>query len=82
MEIIKLPIGEQAPVESDCISIDEQPDGSFLLTGSLLGPEESVALVTELTFPTRDEAESTGLAWAADCNVERLYIATTMLQAN
>ena len=79
MEIVKLPVGERAPVESDCISIDEQPDGSFTLTGSLLGPEESVAIVSELKCASVEEAESTGLAWAADCNVETLYVAT-MLQ--
>jgi hypothetical protein len=79
VEIIKLPVGERAPVESDCISIDEQADGSFLLTGSLLGPDESVALVSELNFPTLEEAESTGLAWAADCDIATLYVATTRL---
>ncbi|SOB87663.1 hypothetical protein SAMN06297144_2799 [Sphingomonas guangdongensis] len=79
MEIIKLPVGERAPVESDCISIDEQPDGSFALTGSLLGPDESVALVSELRFDSIDEAESTGLAWAADCDIATLYVTTTRL---
>lgn len=81
MEIVKLPVGERAPVESDCISIDEQPDGSFNLTGSLLGPDESVALVSDLKFATVQEAENTGLAWAADCNVEKLFVATMLRPA-
>lgn len=36
MEIIKLPFGEQAPKESDCISVEEAGNGTFLLNTSAL----------------------------------------------
>lgn len=79
MEIIRLPVGEEAPRDSDCISIEEQPDGSFTFTGSLLSAEESVAIVSPIACPTREAAEEQGTSWAANCEVARLYVATTLL---
>lgn len=77
MEIVRLPIGERAPIDSDCISIDQVP-GGFNLTGSLLGDEESVAIVSPIICDTREAAEEQGLAWAAECDVPKLYISTTL----
>lgn len=77
MEIVKLPIGERAPIDSDCISIDQVPEG-FNLTGSLLGDDESVAIVSPIICDTREAAEEQGLAWAEGCGVPKLYIATTL----
>jgi hypothetical protein len=80
MDIVKLPVGQPAPTESDCISIDQQADGRFGLTGSLLSPEdESVAIVSPILCDTREAAEEQGISWAAGCNVPTLYVATTML---
>lgn len=78
MEIVRLPVGEGAPRDSDCISIEEQPDGSFGLTGSLLSDEGSVAIVSPIICPTREAAEEQGLSWAAGCDVPRLYVSTTL----
>ena len=78
MEIVKLPVGESAPKDSDCISVDEQSDGSFAYTGSLLAGDESVAIVTPIRCDTREAAEEQGMVWAAGCNVERLYVSTTL----
>lgn len=79
MDIVRLPIGESAPVDSDCISIDQQPDGTFLLTGSILTEEESVAIVSGIVCDSRDSAEEQGTAWAANCGIPMLYVATTLV---
>ena len=34
MEIVRLPVGEQARVDADCIRIEERPDASHKLTAS------------------------------------------------
>ena len=78
MDIIKLPVGKRAPRDSDCISIDEQPDGQFNLTGSLLVGDESVAIVSPILCATREEAEAQGTSWAGGCGIEQLYVATTL----
>lgn len=36
MEIVRLPLGEQAPVDADCIRIEEQPGATYTLTASAL----------------------------------------------
>lgn len=83
MEITRLPVGKQAPVDADCIRIEEQADGSFTLTGSALctGDEEgsSVSIVGYPPFGSPDEAEVAGLAWAQDIGVERLHVASATL---
>ena len=79
MEIVRLPVGESAPVDSDCISIDQLPTGNFNLTGSLLGDEESVAIVSPIICETQEAAEQQGIAWAEGCGVPKLFIATTLL---
>ena len=81
MEITRLPSGERAPDEADCISIEEKPDGTFELQGAALitcgdGEEaQSVALMGLPSYMSREEAENVGLAWAAEQCVEHLYIA-------
>jgi hypothetical protein len=80
MEIIRLPQGEQAPDEADCISIEQRDDGLFELTGTALlacgdGNEvESVALVGLPAYDNYETAEDAGLAWAAQQCVEQLYV--------
>lgn len=79
MDIVRLPVGEHAPVDSDCISIDQLPDGTFNLTGSMLGDEESVAIVSPIICDSREAAEEQGIAWANECGVPKLFVATTLL---
>lgn len=80
MEIIRLPLGKQASVEADCIRIEEQPAGTYKLTATAMciGADdgESVSIVDGLEYDTFEQAESTGLAWAANVGVERLFVST------
>lgn len=81
MEIVKQPIGEAAPSDSDCIRIQEQADGKFMLNGSVLfrcgdvDSMESVSLVGSTPYASYDEAEAAGLAWANDHCAETLHVA-------
>lgn len=81
MEIIKLPWGEQAPEESDCISVEEKGDGTFELNTASLGncvaaeaDGESMAVIGSQPYPSYDAAEAAGLAIAAEQCVETVYI--------
>ncbi len=82
MEIIKLPPGERAPEESDCVSIERLDDGRFSLNGSALkscgdGTEaESVAMIGGEPYRSYDEAEAAGLAWIAEYCAERVFVST------
>ena len=83
MEIIKLPEGEVAPLDADCISIMKRADGRCDLNCSALqgcgdGDEvESVALIGSEPYASYDDAESAGLAWAAEHCVDKVFISTT-----
>jgi hypothetical protein len=80
MEIIRLPSGQRASDEADCISIVQRDDGRYELKASALiacgdGDEaDSVSLIGLPSFATWQEAEDAGTAWAADQCVERLYV--------
>ncbi len=80
MEITRLPSGQRAPDEADCISVEEKPDGTFELQGAALincgdGEEaESVALVGLEPFASREQAEEVGLAWAEEQCVGHLHM--------
>ena len=76
MDIVKLPPGEGAPADSDCISIERAPDGDYHLTGAVLDGEESIAMVGSGSYASREEAEAEGTAWAAGHGVRQLYIAS------
>ena len=77
MDIISLEPGRTAPIDSDCISIAELPDGRYSLTGSLLTREESVAMVGGPTYDSPQAAEDEGTAWAAANGIELLYVSRT-----
>ena len=83
MELIKLPVGAQAEVDTDCIRIEQLDAGSFRLTGTALCVAEdegaSVSLMNGLTYASSSEAEAAGLAWAESVGVERLFISTGTL---
>jgi hypothetical protein len=82
MDIVKLPIGQEAPKDSDCISIERTDDGRYRLEGSALiscgdnDEVESVAMVDGGTYDTVDAAEAAGMAWAELQCVEQLYVST------
>lgn len=80
MEIIKLPPGQQAPKESDCISVDRRSDGQFELNTSALSncgdtdEAESVSAIGSQPYPSYEAAEAAGLAIAAEQCVATVYI--------
>ena len=80
MRIERLPEGQRAADDVDCIHIEAAADGRFLLTGSGLAPAgeasgaESVAIISGRPYESFDAAESAGLAWADGLGVEHLYI--------
>lgn len=82
MDIIKLPFGEYAPEESDCISVEELADGRYTLNTSTLGacrPEdeaESASVIGGAPYDSYDAAEAAGLAIAAEQCVDTVYIST------
>ncbi len=82
MEIIKLPPGEMASEDTDCIKINETADGQFSLVASALmecgdGENvESVALVASDPYPSYEAAEAAGLAWAEAHCVATIYVET------
>lgn len=83
LEIVRLPLGEQASVDADCIRIEEQPGATYKLTASALCVDaddgESVSIVGGPLFGTIEQAEAAGVAWAASVGVERLFISTATL---
>lgn len=80
MDIIKLPLGEKASDESDCIRIQECSDGSFNLIGSVLlscgdaEVAESVSLIGGDPYGSYEAAEAAGLAWAGEHCADVLYV--------
>ncbi|MFD1787574.1 hypothetical protein ACFSC3_08320 [Sphingomonas floccifaciens] len=83
MELIRLPIGEPAQADVDCIAIEEQVDHRFRLTASALCNDtqdaESVSIVGGPTFLSAHEAEAAGIAWATTVGVDRLFISSGTL---
>jgi hypothetical protein len=83
MKISRLPVGKQAPVDSDCIRIEEQAEGTYKLTASALCSEddddESASVVGTRHFATIEEAEATGLAWAEKVGVDHLFVSVGTL---
>jgi hypothetical protein len=84
MDVVKLPVGKQAPVDADCIRIEQTAEAIFKLTASALCVDaddaESVSIVDGPTFQSAEEAEAAGLTWAADVGVERLIVSNGTLE--
>ncbi|SFR83626.1 hypothetical protein [Sphingomonas jatrophae] len=74
MKIIRLPTGQSAPPDADCISIESHPEDGVTLMGTAMCGDDSVAL-TGVQVDTREAAEEQGIAWAESQGVETLYIA-------
>ena len=80
MDIVKLPAGQFAPEDVDCIRIQELPEGMFALTGTVLlqcgdgEASESVALIGGEPYRSYEEAESAGLTWADQHCVEVIHV--------
>jgi hypothetical protein len=84
MEIVRLPVGAQAPVDADCIRIEELSGSTFKLTASALcvGSDDgdSVSIVDGPLFGSIEQAEAAGKAWATNVGVERLFVSTGTLE--
>jgi hypothetical protein len=84
MEITRLPVGVVASSDTDCVRIEQEPDGTYRMTASALcaggDDNESVSIVDGLPFPSAQEAEEAGLAWAQDVGAELLYISVGTLE--
>ena len=84
MEIVRLPVGEQAPVDADCIRIEELSGSTFKLTASALcvGSDDgdSVSIVDGPVFESDEQAEAAGRAWATNVGVERLFVSRGTLE--
>ncbi|MEG3088303.1 hypothetical protein [Sphingomonas sp. PB4P5] len=84
MEVVRLPVGKQAPVDADCIRIEQAAEATFKLTASALcvntDDAESVSIVDGPTFESAEKAETAGLIWAENVGVERLTVAVGTLE--
>ena len=83
MEIRKLPPGEIAPEDSDCIKITATPDGRFtLLTSALLQCADdedeatSEAVISSDEYDSYEQAEQAGLTLAEENCVSLVYVET------
>ncbi len=83
MEVIRLPVGKQAPVDADCIRVEQAGESIYKLTAPALcsGADggESVSIVEVPTFESAEKAEAAGVVWAASVGVERLFVSTGTL---
>ena len=84
MEIIKLPPGEEADEDTDCIKIQRTSEGRYSLISSALvecddyeDQGDSEAVISSESYDTYEEAEAAGLAWASGLCVERIYVETS-----
>jgi len=84
MNIVRLPVGKQAPVDADCIRIEQSSNEAFTLTASALCTDaedsDSVTLVDGPAFQTPEQAEAAGLVWAESVGVEQLFVSTGTLE--
>jgi hypothetical protein len=83
MEITRLPLGEVAPPDADCVRIEEGPDGDFKMTASALCTRqddgESVSIIDWPPFGTAQQAEDAGVTWANEVGAEHLYVSVGTL---
>jgi hypothetical protein len=77
MQVVRLPVGEQAPKDVDCISINLLDSDQALLQGSILVGDESIAIIGGEPYGSAREAEAAGVAWASEQGVALLYVATS-----
>lgn len=82
MEITRLPEGESAPHDVDCVCIERREDGLFYLNGTALldcgdsDEAESVSMIGSDAYATFEDAEAAGLAWADAHCAGHVYIAS------
>lgn len=84
MQIVKMPPGEMADEDTDCIKIGRTSDGRYSLVTSALvinndhtDADESEAVVGGETYATYEAAEAAGLAWAAGLGVDTIHVETS-----
>ena len=74
MDVVRLPFGELARPEDDCIRLHHLPDGRVRLEGTVLSGEASASIGGSY-YTSEEAAEAAGLAWANECDVARIYVA-------
>ena len=80
MEIIRLPWGELAPEDSDCVHVEEEGEGRWQLNTSSLKScdtddnAESDATIGGEPYDSYDAAEAAGLAIAGEHCAGRVYV--------
>lgn len=85
MELERLAVGKQAPIDADCIRLEEQAGSAWKLTASALcvGDDDegtSVSIVDAPDFTSLADAEAAGLGWAADVGVAKLMVTVATLE--
>lgn len=82
MEVIRLPNGQDAPKDADCVCIERGEDGRFYINATALldcgdtEEAESVSMIGSAPYDSYDEAEAAGLAWADAHCAGTVHIAT------
>lgn len=81
MEIIRLPWGELAPKDSDCVLVQEEADGRWQLNTAALEScdaddedAESDATIGGAPYDSYDAAEAAGLAIAGEHCAGTVYV--------
>jgi hypothetical protein len=84
MQITRLPVGDVAASDVDCVRIEQERDGTYKMTASALcarrDDNESVSIVGGRPFASVQQAEEAGIAWASDVGAEQLYISVGTLE--
>lgn len=85
MEIIRLPWGELAPEESDCVHVEEAGEGHWTINTSALSScddeAESDATIGSAPYDSYEAAEAAGLAIAAEQCAGTVYISRARASA-
>jgi hypothetical protein len=82
MKITRLPHDQAPEADDNCITVQRRDDGRFDLSGTVLlacgdsDEAESVSLLGGTPYPSFDEAEAAGLAWAESHCVDEVVVAT------
>jgi len=84
IKVVRLSVGKQAPIDADCIRIEQSADMIFNLTRSALcigaDDAESVSIVGGPTFGSAEKAEEAGLIWASNVRAEQLIVIAATLE--
>ncbi len=74
MHLKRLAPGARAPEGWDYIRVEQTPSGRFDLSGAIA--HEGGAVFSQAIYPSREEAETAGKAWASEQGAEIVYLET------